>query len=359
MHTIPRSLAPVASIGGLAYEAVVRLRNTLYDSGILSSRQLRSPVISIGNITTGGTGKTPLAAYIALKVHELGCVPAILTRGYGRSAPGKSSTIAPGEKTKHSAEETGDEPALIRRRVPQAWFGISKNRFHAGALIENTEDNAVFILDDGFQHRKLHRDLDIVVVDSSQPFETNSMLPKGTLREPLAGFRRCHAVVINGAEYAPAIADRIRVETLSPGRNIAFFQCEQFIEKLVPFGLWRNGTEAASQGASVGSAFLVAAIGNPARFHDDVRRRETRVLGARFFRDHYRLEEGDWTECIQEADKAGVEGILITEKDAVKIQEPPDFPLFVAVQSIRIRDEEEFMELLKNSLRSNVKNHPK
>jgi tetraacyldisaccharide 4'-kinase len=177
MHRIPRGLAPLSFIAGPVYEAVVRVRNNLYESSILRHRRLQSPVISIGNITTGGAGKTPLVIFTAKKIKESGFIPAILSRGYGRPDPGIERIISPGDSIKFPARQMGDEPALIRRHVPEAWFGISKNRYTAGGRIAQQAGNPVFILDDGFQHRKLQRDLDIVVIDSSQPLKQIRIYP--------------------------------------------------------------------------------------------------------------------------------------------------------------------------------------
>ncbi|MEJ2244995.1 MAG: tetraacyldisaccharide 4'-kinase, partial [Acidobacteriota bacterium] len=149
MPTIPRALAPVTFIAGLVYNASVHIRNSLYDASILPQRRLHNPVISIGNITTGGTGKTPLVIFTAKKFAEMGFIPVILSRGYGRSDPGVSLIIPPGKHIRSPAHELGDEPALIRLHVPEAWFGISKDRFITGSRIERTGGRMVFILDDG------------------------------------------------------------------------------------------------------------------------------------------------------------------------------------------------------------------
>jgi len=148
-------------------------------------------------MTTGGTGKTPLAIYTAKKISELGWTPIILSRGYGRPGSGIERIVSPGEPIKHPVPSMGDEPALIRRHVPEAWFGISTDRYSVGKMIETRAAKAVFILDDGFQHRKLYRDLDLVIIDPIQTLKSNRMLPRGTLREPVSGLRRSHAIILN------------------------------------------------------------------------------------------------------------------------------------------------------------------
>jgi tetraacyldisaccharide 4'-kinase len=341
MHRIPRALLPLIYLPTLGFEAVLRLRNALYNSGILRQRLLRNPTISIGNITTGGSGKTPLVVYTSKKILELGFTPIILTRGYGRSSS-ESLVIAPGESLSSPAPRLGDEPALIRRHVPEAWIGISKKRYAAGNRMDASDKKPVFILDDGFQHRRLSRDLDIAVIDATQPLACNRIVPMGTLREPVSGLRRCHAIVINGG------ADQREIESLNLKSDR--FHCEQYIERLEPFESWIKSDASPSKRLLNRPAFLVAAVGNPLRFEDDIKKFGIRVTGTRFYRDHYRLKPGDWRQCITRARDSGADAIVITEKDAVKLMQPPDFPVFVSVQNTRMDNEEAYLDLLRRCI---------
>ncbi len=349
MHEIPWALAPLAIAAGPIYGAAVRLKNTLYESSILRSDRLQSPVISIGNITTGGAGKTPLVIYTAKKIKETGFVPAILSRGYGRPDPGIERVIPPGESVKFTAPDMGDEPALIRRHVPEAWFGISKKRYAAGRRIEQATGKPVFILDDGFQHRKLHRDLDIVVIDSSQPLFSNHIFPRGTLREPIAGLHRSQAIILNGARRS-GVSDPVRFVLEEPQLQDKLFYCDQTIERLVPFNRWKEEDDSATNFPYPDHAFLTAALGNPERFHADVQEMGIQVCGALFFRDHYNMRPEDWRRCAEMARQCSADAILVTEKDAVKISEHPDFPLLVCVQTTRFSDEKAFVKLLRQGI---------
>jgi len=357
MHTIPRVLAPIASITSLAYSASVRIRNSLYDRSILFRQQLRNPVISIGNITTGGTGKTPLVIFTAKKFVEMGHIPVILSRGYGRSNPRVSRIVPPGKHIQSPAHELGDESALIRRHVPEAWFGISKNRFSVGSQIEQNGGKMVFILDDGFQHRKLRRDCDIVVIDSSQPLGSNRLLPGGTLREPLAGLFRSNAIIINNARHSGTNVDSVLPDIHSLELEAGLFHCEQTIEKLIPFTSWNNCEGPESYNLSMESAFLVAALGNPLRFQRDILNLGIRISGSSFYKDHHRIRPPEWRDCVRNAQKTGADMIIISEKDAIKVSEPPDFPVLVSVQTTRFIKEDGFMKLLRRftNERENVK----
>jgi tetraacyldisaccharide 4'-kinase len=343
------ALAPLVYIPGLMYEALVRGRNRLYALSLLTPHRLTAPVISVGNITMGGTGKTPLAIYLAQTLLKLGFTPAILTRGYGRQAPNESYMLAPGKLTPNSAQTLGDEPALIRRHVPEAWMGISKNRLVTGQEIAKQAKRPVFILDDGFQYRRLFRDLDIVIIDPIQPLKANRMVPRGTLREPVSELRRCHVVMINGA-VNQGESDSIAVEIHGLQEKGQIFYCGQSIRTLIPWSAWNEDSADHSAGTRIQSAYLVAAVGNPERFARDVRQLGIEVRGTGIFADHYWLKPKDWQACTETARSKSVDAIVITEKDAIKISQPPDFPLLVAVQSTEVLNPSVFEQVLKNSI---------
>jgi tetraacyldisaccharide 4'-kinase len=353
------ALAPAVYIPGLLYEALVRARNGLYAVALLPQRRLPAPVISIGNITMGGTGKTPLVICVAQLISNFGRTPAVLTRGYGRRQPGELHILRPCEPVPSPAMTLGDEPALIRRHIPSAWMGISKNRYLAGSILSKRDDKMVFVLDDGLQHRKLQRDLDIAIIDGSQPFKSNRVFPRGTLREPLSGLHRCDIIVINDSAD-PAENDAVEKEIRDLGARANIFRCRQWIQHLIPFSIWASrdlehpGRMPAETAAVPETAFLVAAVGNPERLRMDVRQLGISIRGARFFADHYRLDEKDWQQCGDEARRFGAETMITTEKDAVKIDVPPDFPLLITIQSTKISDPDGFATVLKRSIEARL-----
>lgn len=357
MYKVSSAFAPVVYVPGLAYEAIVRLRNRLFSSSILRERRLPAAVISVGNITLGGSGKTPLVICIAQILVKLGHTPAILTRGYGRIHSREARIIAPGEAVPDAAATLGDEPALVRRHIPSAWLGISKNRLETGKVIAGRDPKVVFVLDDGFQHRKLHRDLDIVIIDESQPLKSNRVFPRGTLREPVSGLHRSDGIVRLGLlgeqETDPAGSE---CRNLKPGTPI--FRCRQRIETLVPFSSWQRfcpGSGIAVEKVPFQeSAYLVSALGNPERFQNDIRRMGINGHGATFFPDHHRLSRKDWQHCVEKAHQKGAGVIITTEKDAVKISEPPEFPLLVAVQTTQMADAGAFESFLKSGIKERL-----
>lgn len=356
MHRVPATLKPLIYPVALVYAATARARNAMYDSGMRKQQSLHAPTISIGNLTTGGTGKTPLVAYTAAKILKLGHSPAILTRGYGRSGSGRTLVIQPGTQVCNAAGEMGDEPAVLRRHIPEAWFGIAKNRFDAGKKIELSKPSVSFILDDGFQHRKLRRHLDIVVIDLTQPLASNRIFPLGTLREPLGGLRRCHAVILNGGSGNGRGAEPVLDEVRSFAPDAELFRCEQYIEMVLPLELWKEAKVSEFGHVPPVSAFAVAALGNPERFKRDLQKLGIGITGTRFFRDHHKLTARDWSRCAEAARRSGTGAIVTTEKDAVKIATLPQIPTFVAIQATRMFEEEKFISLLERHIKdaSNV-----
>ncbi len=346
MYAPPKSAMPFLFILGVLWESVVRARNSLYDRRILPLRRLNSPVISIGNLTLGGTGKTPLVIHLAQLVSRLGRTPVFLSRGYRRRHSSAMLILPPGADAP-PAVVLGDEPALVRTHVPGIWLAISADRFRAGRSIERVLSDAVAILDDGFQHRRLKRDLDIVLIDPTQPFTANRIFPCGSLREPLDALRRCHAVMINGDPgEAGAVEIRRHIARLRPGGKV--FHCIQQIRSLAPL---RERTSGGVDGASAGDpVFLVAAVGNPVRFCRDVEKLQLEVRGCRFFRDHHTLSPADWKSCCLEARSRDARYILTTGKDAIKLDHEPDFPLFVAVQSTHIVETGPFEDLVRRCI---------
>ncbi len=344
MYEPPRCLDPLLWAPGVLYGAAAACRNRLYSAGVLRVRRLSRPVISIGNLTMGGAGKTPLALRTCEIVLKLGATPVLLSRGYGRSTAAAPRISPPGEPSSADAALLGDEPAVVRRRCPDAWVGVDADRYRAARAIEGRCRRPVFILDDGFQHRSLYRDLDIVVIDVTQPFETNRILPRGSLREPLSGLRRADVVLLNG----PAGTTVCPGPWLAPGAMI--LRCTQEISSVVRFEAWMARADDAGAPPRRRPVFLVAAIGNPERFRRDACQAGMEVRGARFFRDHRALDAARWQSCIEEATRAGAAALLTTEKDAVKLDRPPAFPLYVAVQETRMPEQ----SLLERTLESVV-----
>jgi tetraacyldisaccharide 4'-kinase len=349
MYNPPVVLKPILFLPGLIYEFVARLRILAYSTGMWNQRHLPGPVISIGNLTLGGSGKTPLAILVAGILANSGYPTALLSRGYGRRCSSQTQLLVPHANVSDPASSLGDEPALIRRELPEIWIGIAKERYSVGLEIAARQPKSVFILDDGFQHRKLHRDLDLVILDPTQPFATNKVFPRGSLREPLQEIKRSQAIIINAAPDTNACRELEQaIHNMHPGAR--FFHCLQKIDRLIPFSDWKDMREGTHPEPPGRSAFLAAAVGNSGRFCRDVAQLGLDVRGSRFFRDHHSISLNEWLQCASKARDEKASFVLTTEKDAIKITFAPDFPLLVARQSTSIAEKNEFEAMLKNAV---------
>ena len=341
--------SPLLALPGLLFGGIVRVRNALYSAGYLRQERLSRPVISIGNLTLGGTGKTPFAVFVADLLCRLGAVPALLSRGYGRRSDGDLLVVPPGETVEQATLVLGDEPALVRRKVPAIWVGISRDRCAAGLQILEKGCLPIFILDDGFQHRKLYRDLDVLILDATQPLEANRVIPGGSLREPVIGLRRAHVIVINES-FSRNRNEQLRevVRKLHP--EIQVCNCTQRVDSFVPISDWLRSPGGGREARVSGPVYLVAAVGNTERFRLSIESMGLEVKGCRFFRDHYALSKREWDECGREAFRSGADILITTEKDAIKLDHAPDLPLFVALQSTRLEQSADFEQMIRSML---------
>jgi tetraacyldisaccharide 4'-kinase len=319
----------------LPYGAATYLRSAAYRSGIVRPKRLDGVVISIGNLTVGGTGKTPMVAAIAERLLAEGKRVGILTRGYR----GRRSNEGAG---------TSDEVQLLQTRLgDKAALGVGADRFARG--IELAREGAEwFILDDGFQHRQLARDVDIVLIDATNPFGGGHLLPAGRLREPRSALKRADIVVITRSEHAPAVEASVRHYTEAP-----IFYARPHIDYFQEIGGERGSATGVGGGGSAPRAiakelqkwFVVCGIGNPAAFLADVRATGYPVVGHKFFRDHHRYTQADVESIEAEAWALGTDRIVCTEKDRYNlsgVRWAPATDIYFCGISMRIDREQEF-----------------
>src|SRR3990170_917274 len=197
----------------LPYRAVARCRNLLYDSGIIPSKKLPCPVVSIGNITVGGTGKTPTVIMLAIMLKAAGYRPAVLSRGYGRKNTKVIKIVSDGRNIRTDHDEAGDEPFLIAVMLPEIPIVVCSDRYLAGkrAIEEFSAD--ILILDDGFQHRRLYRDIDILLLNNARPVGNSHLLPCGSLREQVKALKRADIVLLTGSSPEGNMRLGSRLET--------------------------------------------------------------------------------------------------------------------------------------------------
>jgi tetraacyldisaccharide 4'-kinase len=316
------ALWPLSCLYGLA----MRVRAWLYSKQWLKQKRLQRPVISVGNITVGGTGKTPMVIWLAERLLSEGKRVAILSRGY-RGSSG-----------------TSDEIELMKQRLQgRVKFGVGPDRYVEGQRLEARVD--VFILDDGFQHLRLARDMDIVLVDSTRPLQHEFILPAGRLREPLSSLNRAHAVVFTRTEQSEL--------TISAIQKVPQFAIYPAVTKLLGFRKQGVGDSHEPLRASItGSCFAFCGIGNPGAFFANLERWGLQLAGRRIFRDHHRYTSGEIAELERAAQSAGASALVTTEKDAHNIGPALSSRLAIeiAVVTLEIRDEREFLRDLRQRL---------
>ena len=285
------------------FGASVRLRNSLYDSGRVRANRLAGPVVSVGNISVGGAGKTPFVIAIGELLKQRAIEFDVLSRGYRRSTKGVLQVDPSG-----APAEFGDEPLLIARRLNVPVI-VGESRYHAGAWSEGKYGPRFHLLDDGFQHRRLARDFDIVLVTAADL--ADRLLPAGRLREPLASIRRADAVVI---------ADDVNPTHLPLHGDQALWRIRRGIE-ILPLRCPASSAVGVSSETETDTETLLVfcAIARPLRFVDDLQKAGVRVAEQLPFPDHHRYSAADIETLLANARKSGATGFITTEKDLINL----------------------------------------
>jgi len=326
----------------VAYSLGARLRVRLYRAGIFRQHTLKGVVIIVGNLTVGGTGKTPMVLWLAERLLAEGKSVAILTRGYrGFLRGSKEKGTSP--PTAQKPAISGDEPELLVRRIAARASSEGRSRVAVGAdrvasgRSAEREGFDWFLLDDGFQHLRLARDLDIVLVDAANPFGGGRLLPSGRLREPMSALGRADIIVITRSTHAPALEAAIRRYS-SASVFFATIRLDAISQPAItrqdlPVAEWRTRR-----------FFAFCGIGNPAAFFDDLREWGITPVGAAKFPDHHRYSESDRTRLHAGARRVGADALLCTEKDILNYGEarPEGLPVFLARVSLAMQNEDAF-----------------
>ncbi len=319
------------------YFVVSRLRAWCYVYGVFRTRRLPGTVISVGNLTVGGTGKTPMVLWIAERLAGEGKQTAILTRGYrGTSAAGSQGL------------PQSDEVALLRERLSgKVQIGVGSDRYRNGEILAR-HGVEWFVLDDGFQHLKLARDADVVLVDATDPFGGGMVLPAGRLREPVSAVRRADVVVITRSVQAPspAIEAVIRRHTKVP-----IFYATTRIESVLRVPQLTVAMPPADWTRVRFMAFC--GIGNPGAFFEDLRKWDFDVAGDRSFPDHHVYTEREVASLEQAAANCGADAMLCTEKDVWNLRHVPLAGMPVYCCRISLELPEEFRDALEQAIHRN------
>jgi tetraacyldisaccharide 4'-kinase len=311
-------LAPPLRAAEALFRVGVALRGALYDAGLLHAARAGVPVISIGNLAVGGAGKTPAAIAVARRLLGRGRRVALLSRGYG-AVRSDARVVSDGSRVLLGAAEAGDEPALVARRLPGVRVLCGPRRAELARTAVGGLGADVLLLDDGFQHRALVRDLDVVVLDAADAFGNGRLLPAGPNREPRSALRRAGLVWLS------------RVDQADPGEVAALRALAREATGRPPIESRHAPVDVldGTLGRALGldalrgrRVLLLAGVARPAGVRRTVAALGAEVVVERLFPDHHRFEVGEVADVLREADRERCEAVVTTEKDAVRL--PPE-----------------------------------
>jgi tetraacyldisaccharide 4'-kinase len=356
------SLASALYPISLAYGAGQKLRAFAYRHRVISSHQLPCKVICVGNITVGGTGKTPMTMYVAQKVKQLGYRVAIVSRGYRGSAESRGGIVSDGKSIGMGTERAGDEPYLIARSLREIPVIIGKNRYASGMLALKQFQPDVIVLDDGFQHLRLQRDIDLVLLDHALPFGNGHLLPRGILREPISALARSTASILTryqAGKDEPGTSPIELIEKYTPQSRV--FTCSH-----APYCYGIQSGEQISDNQVIDrrllpevdgwkkeTSFGFSGIARNADFQNTVKNLGFNTSGFLEFSDHHRYTACDLHYIQSKAESAGARCLITTEKDLVRLSPQNPFPLQLIVVGVKIsfgNHREQFISFLKQQL---------
>jgi tetraacyldisaccharide 4'-kinase len=290
-------------VAATGYSLVVRLHNFLYSKRWLEIHTADVPVISIGNITAGGTGKTPLVIWICRFLQNKNVPCAILTRGY--------KTHTKKRATSDEGRATRDEPAILTESCPQAKVIINPDRVAAARLAVGVGAK-VLIMDDGFQHRRLARDLDIVTIDATCPFGYGKLLPAGLLREPVVSLKRAEAAVLTRCDQiseSDLSRTKEKLQLINPDMIVARSIHKPICAKSTA------GEKITLEQLRSRNIFAFCGIGNPDAFLSTIKNTGANLVGSKIYNDHYHYTDADFDDIHNQANRLGADLILSTQKD--------------------------------------------
>ena len=343
-----KALALAKILGALAviYGLLVQSRVFLYRVGVLRRKTLGCVILSVGNLTVGGTGKTPVVEMLARSLAQGGRRVAVLSRGYKREKqfclrrwwntrfqyqPG---IVSDGHSVRMESAEAGDEPFMLAKNLAGVAVLVDKNRVKSGSYAIEKMGADTLILDDGFQYMPLGRRVDIVLVDSTNPFGNERMLPRGLLREPIKNIGRADMIFLTKSDGANANPIVERIRAANPKAPIV--ECQHDPKHLVEVATGSVKPLDFLRGKRVAA---VTAIASPEGFEKALKHLGAELVLSRRFPDHHRFTERDLTEAIKEGARNKIEAILTTEKDAVRFPplEKKNVPVYYLRVEIRIR----------------------
>lgn len=323
LYTLGRPFSPL-------YGAVMKLRAQLYKRKILVSRSVAVPVISVGNLTMGGTGKTPMVIYLARFLANKGFRPAIVSRGYRGTAKGPVNIVADGTSILMSAEQAGDEPVVIASSLKGAVVAIGRNRHLAAQQVIDSYDCDLIIMDDGFQHLRLVRNLDLVLFDTDHFAGSSRVFPGGELREPVSALQRCDAFVLTGVTDSNLDrADKCEEVLLNRFEGKPVFRASPVYTEFVRYVIFPSSinTSVVALPEIPPKLLAFSGIAQADRFYKMIEQQGIVLTGTKTFADHHSYQRNDIDDLLRLASKSGANGFITTEKDMIKLSYMHQTPL--------------------------------
>jgi tetraacyldisaccharide 4'-kinase len=319
--------------GGLAH-----LRRRLYARGTLRSHRLPCPVISVGNLTMGGTGKTPMVIQLAERIQRLGYRPVILSRGYKGLSEKSGAVVSDGRDLLCDVRQAGDEPYLMAALLPTVPVVVGRNRYRAGMDAVRRFKPDMVLLDDGYQHLRLKRDLNLLLLDAQRPFGNGHILPRGTLRESAASLLGADAVVLTRSGQATAKNHGPLIRWAQP-RPVFFSDHQPVVRMVLRAGQPVRGLHAGRRADfdfKDKRAFAFAGLGRNDAFFQAIALAGASLRGTLGFDDHHVFTGSDLHRVAKAADRAGATCLVTTDKDFVRLPHDIHLPFELVVMGVRI-----------------------
>ena len=348
------------SMGSKVYGGVVKLRRNFYKKAVFKSKRLPCSIISIGNITVGGTGKTPMTIYLAKVIKQLGYNVAVISRGYKGKAEKIGGIVSDGKVLLMTPENAGDEPYMMAKRLKDVPVIVGKNRLKAGRQAISKFNPDVIVLDDGFQHLKLQRDLDLVLLDYRKPFGNGHLLPRGVMREPASALLNANAIILTRSD---AVNEN---EMSSPLKKLRFYERNKPVYRTFHHPFVYNTINAEkkifeknikeilrqnSEHIKGRTVFAFSGLADNHDFQQTVKSLRCNLSGYMEFPDHHPYSEKDLKDISAAAKKSMSECLITTEKDYVRMAHKIDWPGDLFVIGIEIdfgEDKKRFNSYIKD-----------
>ena len=355
-------VAPFLSMASKVYGGAAKLRHSFYTKGVFKSERLPCFIISVGNIAAGGTGKTPMTMHVAQITKQWGYKPVIISRGYKGKAEMRGGFVSDGRRLLMTPEMAGDEPYMMAVRLKSIPVVVGKDRVKMGRLAIREFNPDVLVLDDGFQHLKLRRDLDLVLLDYRKPLGNGHLLPRGVLREPVSALTRADAIILTKSEGVKDKKGLSLIEKICSFKSTAPvyraiynpFVCKITKGEKKKFGINMPGASRYHSESMAGrTVFAFSGLADNQQFRRTVEGLKWKLSGFMEFPDHYSYTKRDLKNIFTAAQKKRSDGLVTSEKDYARFSENIEWPADLFVVGIGIDfspDDNRFNDFIKSRI---------